>query len=71
MGLTGRRGAHGRHAVVPLVALPFETWRAVVATLREPGLPPWMAGHADRIERLPDGHGPGEAEVALNLSDDA
>jgi hypothetical protein len=29
-----------------------------------------MAGHADRIERMLDGHGPGEATVSLNLSDD-
>jgi hypothetical protein len=55
---------------VPLVTLPFETWRAVVDTMRGEGLPPWMRGHADRIERMLDEHGPGEAEVALFLNGD-
>jgi hypothetical protein len=55
---------------LPHVTLPFEDWRAVIATMRTPGLPLWMREHADRIERMVDEHGPGEAEVTLNLSDD-
>jgi hypothetical protein len=55
---------------LPLIKLPFETWRAVVDTLRDPGLPPYMAEHADRIEHMLDECGPGEAEVSLSLTDD-
>ena len=55
---------------MPSIALPFETWRAVIDAMREPSLPPWMRGHADRIERMLDEHGPGEDAVALGLSDD-
>ena len=55
---------------LPQISLPFETWRAVIDELRAEGLPPWMREHADRLERALDEHGPGEAEVALRLSDD-
>ncbi len=55
---------------MPLIALPFDTWRAVIDTLRAPHLPAYMAEHADRLERTLDEHGPGEREVILNLSDD-
>jgi hypothetical protein len=55
---------------VPHITLPFETWRAVIDTLRAPHLPVYMAEHADRIERMLDEYGPGEVEVSLNLSDD-
>lgn len=55
---------------MPIITLPFETWRAVIDELRAEGLPPWMLEHADRIERMLDEHGPGEAEVSLFLNDD-
>ncbi len=29
-----------------------------------------MAEHADRLERMLDEHGPGEADVSLSLTDD-
>ncbi len=56
---------------MPLITLEFETWRVVIDELRDDGLPPYMREHAGRIERMFDEHGPGEAEVALFLNDDA
>jgi hypothetical protein len=32
------------------IELPWETWRAVIATLREKALP-YMLEHADRLEQ--------------------
>jgi hypothetical protein len=58
-------------SVLLLITLSFEPWRAVVEELRAEGMPPYMRERADRIERGPDEHGPGEVTVALNLSDDA
>ena len=55
---------------MPRITLPFETWRAVIDALRAEGLPSYMTEHADRLERALDGHGPGEAAVALSLNDD-
>ncbi len=68
-GAAPRAEPDRRHAV-PLITLPLETWRAVVAELRIEGLPPYMSEHADRIERALDEHGPGEAKVALFLNED-
>jgi hypothetical protein len=51
------------------ISLPWETWRAVIAALREKG-PPYMLEHADHIERLLEQHGPDESTVRLSLTDD-
>ncbi len=51
------------------IELPWETWRAVIAVLREKALP-YMLDHADHIERQLEQHGPGEATVRLSLTDD-
>ena len=51
------------------IELPWETWRAVIAVLREKALP-YMLEHADHIERLLEQHGPGEPTVRLSLTDD-
>jgi hypothetical protein len=54
---------------VTAVELPWETWRTVIAVLREKALP-YMLEHADHIERLLEQHGPDEATVRLSLTDD-
>jgi hypothetical protein len=54
---------------VNVITLPWETWRAVIAVLREKGLP-YMREHADLIERHLDQHAPDEAAVRLSLTDD-
>jgi len=51
------------------IELPWETWRAVIAVLREKGLPP-MLDHAESLEHHLERHGPGEATVRLSLTDD-
>ena len=51
------------------IKLPWEDWRAVIAALREKGLP-YMLEHADHIERLLEQHGPDETTVRLSLTDD-
>jgi hypothetical protein len=49
--------------------LPRETWRAVIAALREKALPS-MLEHANVIEEQLEQHGPDEPTVRLSLSDD-
>ena len=51
------------------IELPWETWRAVIAALREKALP-YMLQHADHIERMLEQHGPDEPTVRLSLTDD-
>ena len=51
------------------ITLPWETWRAVIAALREKGLP-YMLDHADYVEQNLEQHGPDEATVRLSLTDD-
>jgi hypothetical protein len=51
------------------IELPWETWRAVIAMLRDKGLP-YMLEHADYLERHLEQHGPGEPTVRLSLTDD-
>ena len=51
------------------MTLSWEDWRAVIAALREKGLP-YMLEHADHIEWLLEQHGPGEPMVRLSLTDD-
>jgi hypothetical protein len=51
------------------IELPWETWRAVIAVLREKALPS-MREHADHSERLLEQHAPGDATVRLSLTDD-
>jgi hypothetical protein len=54
---------------VNTIELPWETWRAVIAALREKGLP-YMLEHADYLEQHLEQHGPDEATVRLSLTDD-
>jgi hypothetical protein len=51
------------------IELPWETWRAVFAMLREKALP-CMLEHANVIEEQLERHGPGESTVRLSLTDD-
>jgi hypothetical protein len=51
------------------ITLPWETWRAVIAVLREKALP-YMLEHAHVIEEQLERHGPGESVVRLSLTDD-
>ena len=51
------------------IELPWETWRAVIAALREKALPS-MLEHTDRLERQREQHGPDESTVRLSLTDD-
>jgi hypothetical protein len=51
------------------ITLPWETWRVVIAALREKGLP-YMLQHADHLEQQLEQHGPDEATVRLSLTDD-
>jgi hypothetical protein len=54
---------------VNTIALPWETWRAVIAVLRASGLP-YKRDHAEYLERHLEQHGPDEATVRLSLTDD-
>ena len=47
----------------------WEDWRAVIAALREQGLP-YMLEHATVIEAQLERHGPDEPMVRLSLTDD-
>ncbi len=51
------------------VTLSWEDWRAVVAAMREHGLP-YELEHADHIEALLEQHAPDEPMVTLSLTDD-
>jgi hypothetical protein len=51
------------------ITRPWEDWRAVIAVLRQKGIP-YMLDHADHLERLLEQHGPGESTVRLSLTDD-
>ena len=51
------------------ITLPWETWRAVIAVLRESGLA-YKRDHADLLEQQLEQHGPAEATVTLHLTDD-
>jgi hypothetical protein len=51
------------------ITLSWETWRAVIAALREKAVPS-MLEHADRLEQQLERHGPDEATVRLSLTDD-
>jgi hypothetical protein len=51
------------------IMLPWEDWRAVIAVLREKGLPS-MLEHANVIDEQLERHGPGEPTVRLSLTDD-
>ena len=51
------------------ITLPWETWQAVIAVLREKGLPS-MLDHADYLERRLEQHGPDDATMRLSLTDD-
>jgi hypothetical protein len=51
------------------IELPWETWRAIIAVLREKALP-YMLRHADLLEQQLQRHGPGEPTVRLSLTDD-
>jgi hypothetical protein len=52
-----------------VIALSWETWRAVIAVLREKALP-YMLEHADQLEQQVEQHPPDQATVPLGLTDD-
>jgi hypothetical protein len=54
---------------MPVVTLPLETWRSVVAAPREKGLPS-MLEHADRLELQVEQHPLDQATMTLHLTDD-
>ena len=49
--------------------LPWETWRAIIAVLREKALP-YMLDHADALEQQLQQHPADPATVILHLTDD-
>ena len=51
------------------ITLPWETWRPIIAILREEGVPS-MLEHANAIKEQLERHGPDEAIVRLSLTDD-
>ena len=51
------------------ITLSWEDWRAVIAVMRQHGLP-YELEHADHIERLLEQHGPDKARGRLSLTDD-
>jgi hypothetical protein len=51
-----------------MIALPWHTWRAVIAVLRGKALP-YMMELVDALEQL-ERHGPDERMVRLSLTDD-
>jgi hypothetical protein len=51
------------------IMLPWETWRALIAVLREKALP-CMREHANYLEQQLERHGPDESTVRLSLTDD-
>jgi hypothetical protein len=51
------------------ITLPWETWRAIIAVLREKALP-YMLEHADALEQQLEQHPPDQATVTLNLTED-
>jgi hypothetical protein len=51
------------------ITLSWEDWRAVIAVMREHGLP-YELDHADHIEHLLEQHAPDVAVVTLSLTDD-
>jgi len=52
-----------------LIALPWETWRVVIAVLREKALPS-MLEHADALEQQLERHPPDQLVVTRSLTDD-
>jgi hypothetical protein len=60
-----------RHDGEPMrtITLPWETWRAVIAILRQKALP-YMLEHADYLEQQLERHAPDEPTVRLSLTDD-
>jgi len=51
------------------ITLSWETWRTVIAVLRESGLA-YKRDLADLLEQQLEQHGPAEATVTLHLTDD-
>jgi len=51
------------------IELPWETWRAVIAILREKAVP-CMLEDADALEQQLERHGPDESTVLLSPTDD-
>jgi hypothetical protein len=58
-----------REVGLPVITLPSETWRSVIAVLRASGIV-YMAEHADRLEREIDQHPPHATSVSLSLAGD-
>jgi hypothetical protein len=51
------------------ITLSWETWRGVIAVLREKGLP-YILDHTVRLEQQLEQHGPDELTARLRLTDD-
>jgi hypothetical protein len=51
------------------LTLPWETWRAVIAVLREKALP-CLLEHPDALEQQLEQHPPDQLVVTLSLTDD-
>jgi hypothetical protein len=51
------------------IALPWETWRAIIDVLRKQGRPS-MLDHADQLEQQLDQHPPDQETVTLHLPND-
>jgi hypothetical protein len=66
-GLNRRRRMRGTSKQA--IELPWETWRDVIAVLREKALPS-VPEHAIVIEEQLERHGPDEPIVRLSLTDD-
>ena len=58
-----------RGTSIQAIELPWDTWRAVIAVLREKAVP-YMLEHANVIEEQLERHGPAEDTVRLSLTDD-
>jgi hypothetical protein len=51
------------------ITLPWESWRAIIAALREKAVP-YMLDHANVIGEQLERHGPDEPTVWLSLTDE-
>ncbi len=51
------------------IALPFETWRRIIETLRANRLD-YMQVHANALEQQLDQYPPGQSTLSLSLTED-
>jgi hypothetical protein len=67
--VTGPQTASTGSSEAQKITLPWETWRAVIAILREKALP-YMLEHANVIEELLEQHAPDAPTIRLSLTGD-